>query len=166
MAADHLLHHEGGVSADHHHLAMGHVDDAHHAEGDGKADGREQQYGAERQAVPYILCVIPEGERAFDARNGVVDIRLQALLHRRGRRHEDTDGIAATKVLDGGDRFFLYLDGAVGGEQRDGPRLLHPGPHLIIGFLGYGGFQQFEIFRARRFQDGISRRKPHGFFRA
>jgi len=33
--ADHLLNDEGGIGAEHHHLAMRHVDDAHDAEGDG-----------------------------------------------------------------------------------------------------------------------------------
>ena len=34
------------VGAKHHHFAVGHVDDAHHAEGDGEADGCKQQDGA------------------------------------------------------------------------------------------------------------------------
>ena len=62
--ADHLLHDEGGVGAEHHHLAMRHVDDAHDAEGDGKADGREQQDRSERKAVPEVLADVPERERA------------------------------------------------------------------------------------------------------
>ena len=61
-----LLHHEGRVGADHHHLAMRHVDDAHHAEGDGEADGGEQQHGAERQAVPDVLQRLPQGELRVD----------------------------------------------------------------------------------------------------
>ncbi len=48
---DDLLHHEGGVGAEHDHFAMRHVDDAHDAEGDGKADRGQQQHGAERDAV-------------------------------------------------------------------------------------------------------------------
>ena len=39
---------------------------AHHAEGDGKADGGEQQHGAERQAIPGVLHIGPEGELALD----------------------------------------------------------------------------------------------------
>ena len=46
---------EGHVGAEHHHLAMGHVDDAHDAEGDGEPDGGEQQHRAERDAVPGVL---------------------------------------------------------------------------------------------------------------
>ena len=47
--ADDLLHDEGRVGAEHHHLAMRHVDDAHDAEGDGEADGRQQQHRAEAE---------------------------------------------------------------------------------------------------------------------
>ena len=65
--ADHLLHDEGRVGAEHHHLAMRHVDDAHHAEGDGEADGGEQQHRAERNAVPDVLRRVPQ--RAAGARS-------------------------------------------------------------------------------------------------
>ncbi len=58
--ADDVLHDEGGVGAEHHHLAMRHVDDAHDAEGDGEADRREQQHRAERQAVPDVLRRSPQ----------------------------------------------------------------------------------------------------------
>ena len=66
VVADDLLHHEGRVGAEHHHLAMRHVDDAHDAEGDGKADRREQQHRAERQAVPGVLHHVPDCERMAD----------------------------------------------------------------------------------------------------
>ncbi|CUX37822.1 hypothetical protein AGR7C_Cc60002 [Agrobacterium deltaense Zutra 3/1] len=60
----------------------------------------------------------------------------------------------------------LLFERPFGGEQRDSPRLLHPGPHLSIGLPGDGRFQQFEIFSAWRFQNGVGGGKPHGFFRA
>jgi len=41
------LHHISGVGADHHQLAMGHVDHAHQAIGDGQAQCNEQQNGAQ-----------------------------------------------------------------------------------------------------------------------
>ena len=63
-SADRLLHDEGRVGAEHHHLAMRHVDDAHDAEGDGEADGGEQQHRAEREAVPDVLAGLPERKRA------------------------------------------------------------------------------------------------------
>ena len=55
VAANGFLHHEGDIGPDHDHLAMGHVDDAHHPEGDGKANGGQQQHRAQRQAVPGVL---------------------------------------------------------------------------------------------------------------
>ena len=69
--ADDLLHDEGRVGAQHHHLAMRHVDHAHGAEGDGEPDRRQQQHRAERDAVPDVLRHLPGGER---------------LAHRRRRR--------------------------------------------------------------------------------
>ena len=59
VGADHLLGDEGGVGAEHDQLAMRHVDDAHHPEGDGEADGGEQQHRAERQAEPDVLRLAP-----------------------------------------------------------------------------------------------------------
>ena len=44
MLGHELLYHVGGVGAEHDHLAVGHVDDTHDAEGDGKSDGGEQQH--------------------------------------------------------------------------------------------------------------------------
>ena len=38
------------IGADHHHLAMGHVDDAHGAVGDGETERHQQQDRAEAQA--------------------------------------------------------------------------------------------------------------------
>ena len=66
--ADDLLHHEGGVGADHHHLAMGHVDDAHDAEGDGKTDRRQQAApsratGRTRRSAPSTTSPDCSGSR-------------------------------------------------------------------------------------------------------
>ncbi|MNU10355.1 hypothetical protein D3C72_2574590 [compost metagenome] len=49
---------------------MGHVDDPHHAEGDGEADGGEQQNRAERNAEPDILQGPPDGAFLFEPGNG------------------------------------------------------------------------------------------------
>ena len=57
---------EGGVGAEHDHLAMGHVDDAHHAEGDGEPDRGKQQHRAEREAVEDVLGGVQDGEPALD----------------------------------------------------------------------------------------------------
>ena len=93
-----LLHDEGGVGAEHHHLAMRHVDDAHDAEGDGEADRGEQQHRAERDAVPDVLRRRPRAPatllmRAIAAGRGVLQRALRLRLEarsaataRRGRR--------------------------------------------------------------------------------
>ena len=70
VGADDLLHDEGGVGAEHHHLAVRHVDHAHHAEGDGQPGGGEQQHRAEREAVIDALRQAPELLRAVDGGNG------------------------------------------------------------------------------------------------
>ena len=59
LVADQLLGHEGRVGADHDQLAMRHVDDAHHPEGDGEPDRGEQQHRAERQPEPDVLRLAP-----------------------------------------------------------------------------------------------------------
>ena len=54
-AAAQLLHHEGGIGAEHDEFAMRHVDHAHHAEGDGEAERGQQQHRAEREALEQRL---------------------------------------------------------------------------------------------------------------
>ena len=63
-----LLDREARIGAEHHHLAMRHVDHAHDAEGDGKPDGGEQQHRAERQPVPGVLQDGPKREAALHGR--------------------------------------------------------------------------------------------------
>ena len=111
VGADRLLHDEGRVGAEHDHLAMRHVDDAHDAEGDGEADRGEQQHRAERQAVPDVLH-----DAATAARRSSIDgdraVRRRALRRpavvgrqraqmpraRPGRRCASSDAIAARRV--------------------------------------------------------------------
>ena len=76
------LHDIGRIGAEHHHLAMRHVDDAHDAEGDRKADGRQQQNGRGREAVPEVLHDAPQGEARMD---GARAPRRRALDRRIGR---------------------------------------------------------------------------------
>ena len=82
VGAQEFLHHEGRVGAEHHHLAVGHVDDAHDAEGDGEADGGEQQHRAERQPVPDVLDVADEAQAVLDGgdRGGGELLRLGVRL--------------------------------------------------------------------------------------
>ena len=103
--ADDLLHDEGRVGAEHHHLAMRHVDDAHHAEGDGEADGREQQHRAERDAVPDVLRRRPRRRAlAIDAAPGVAGAASSSPLGaglRSGQQRRERIAVAARR--DGGD---------------------------------------------------------------
>ena len=69
-AAGHELHFVGGVGADHHQLAVGHVDDAHEAEGDGEAEGHEDENGAEGDALEEVLEETDGGGVALDASDG------------------------------------------------------------------------------------------------
>ena len=51
LVGDELLDDEAGIGAHHDEFAMRHVDNAHHAEGDGKPDGGEEVDRGERQRV-------------------------------------------------------------------------------------------------------------------
>jgi hypothetical protein len=114
-----FLHHEGDIGPDHDHLAMGHVDDAHHPEGDGQADRGEQQNRAERQAVPGILRHRPQRKVALDRRcrsgRGARD-RGRLLSGQPGQQRQR---FLVAPRLDGGDGFELLGVGGVFLEQQD-----------------------------------------------
>ena len=63
-----LLDREARIGAEHHHLAMSHVDHAHDAEGDSEPDGGKQQHGSERQPVPGVLQNTPKREAVLHGR--------------------------------------------------------------------------------------------------
>ncbi len=79
------LHHIRRIGAEHHHFAMRHVDDAHDAESDRKANRREQQNRCRREAIPEILRHSPHGEAPVDRGQrgfgGALDRRVGRLLH-------------------------------------------------------------------------------------
>ena len=134
--ADHLLHHEGGVGPDHHHLAMRHVDDAHHAEGDGKADRREQQHRAERQAVPGVLHDRPYRQPALD--RGVALAAAARDRRPAGRRRpagQQRERLLVAAGLDGGDGFELVGVGGIRLEQQD--RRARFGEGQLRGLVGF-----------------------------
>ena len=120
-----LLDDEGRVGAEHDHFAVGHVDDAHDAEGDGKADGGEQQDGAKRQAVPGVLHDAPEGELALDRRRW----RCRRRVQRRRQTSPDSDVSRRERVLaaavaddgDGVDQVGLRRAALAERAQRRGP---------------------------------------------
>ena len=79
LRAAELLDDEGGVGAEHHHLAMRHVDDAHHAEGDGEADGGQQQHRAQADAEDDVLGCGHDAEMALDRRRRRVAAATRTL---------------------------------------------------------------------------------------
>ena len=116
--ADHLLDDKGGVGAEHDHLAMRHVDDAHDAEGDGEADRREQQHRSQRDAVPDVLAGIPQRQRRVDVadrrRRRVLDRALRIGLH----RGEQGERVAIAARADQGDGSELVGLRPVGNKNR------------------------------------------------
>ncbi len=65
IIAAQLLHHICRIGAYHNHFAMRHVDHAHHTEGNGKSDRREQQDRAERDTLENIFDKAQHGETFF-----------------------------------------------------------------------------------------------------
>jgi hypothetical protein len=55
LAADQRLHQERGVGAGHDELSVRHVDDAHLAEGEGEAEGGEQQHRADARPDDQLV---------------------------------------------------------------------------------------------------------------
>ena len=98
VRAEQVLHHVGRVGADHHQLAVRHVDDAHQAVGDRQAERDQQQDRAEADAGEDDAEALAPGEARLDRRQrelelrahlGVgLDVGLQALEQQRlgGRR--------------------------------------------------------------------------------
>ena len=70
IQAERFLDHECGVGAEHDHLAVGHVDDAHHAECDRETDGGQQQNRSQAEALEQLAEDIPHGHAAFDEIEG------------------------------------------------------------------------------------------------
>jgi hypothetical protein len=163
VVADRLLHDEGRVGAEHHHLAMRHVDDAHHPEGDGEADRGEEQHRSERQPVPDILRRVPDRKVLMDVRNRGGG----GVLHRGGRigrkgaqdrhrivvasRGDDFDGINAIRF-----RGFVVRD------ENGRPRLLQNLLDRRIGFPGDRSLDHRERARLARLQHRLGRDKALG----
>ena len=101
---DDLLDDIGRVSAEHHHLAVRHVDDAHHAERDGKTDRGEQQDRAERQAVIDVLKPAPVNERGFDVLYSLDGGFAHGGRFRGAQTRQETQGLLVAAVDDDRDR--------------------------------------------------------------
>ena len=132
--ADGFLHHEGDIGPDHDHLAVRHVDDAHHPEGDGQTNSREQQNRTERQPVPGVLHGRPQREVTL---NGRRRIGRGARDRRRliaGQPGQQRQRFLIAPRLDGGDGLKLFGVGGVFLEQQD--RRARLGKRQLRGLVG------------------------------
>ena len=161
--ADDVLHDEGGVGAEHHHLAMRHVDDAHDAEGDGEADRRQQQHRAERDAVPDVLAGGPQRQRrssilaiAAEAASFSAPSELASIAGQQRQR------LAVAARGDQIDRRELFGLGQIGHQHGGSARLLEPGLDAGIGLLGDRRVERWDGRRVGRAEHRLGGGEPHG----
>ena len=141
--ADHLLHHEGDIGAEHDHFAVRHVDHAHDAEGDGKADGGQQQHRAERNAVPGVLHRFPDREAVLDGADGGGGAgrdRRRESAGMAGQKPERVLIAALADDLDGGE--LVRVAGFVAGQDDRGARLRERPLDARVLLLRQGGFER------------------------
>ena len=136
VRANHLLHHEGHIGADHHHLAVRHVDDAHDAEGDGKPDSGKQEDRAERQPVPRVLHRFPHRELVLYADDGLAGSTRNRCRRVGWNPSQQGQRVLVAARTDHRHRVELVcLLGVAGIEHHGGARLceraLHPGIRLL-----------------------------------
>ena len=121
---------------------MRHVDDAHHAEGDGEPDRGEQQHRAERDAVPDVLRRVPQFERRPDPADGPIRGALQCSLGTRlvARQQRHRRAVAARRHdVDRRELVGLQL---VGGKHRRRARFDHRPLDGRIGLLADRGVER------------------------
>ena len=172
VGAEQALHTVGGVGADHQQFAVRHVDDAHHAVGDGQTERGEQQDAAERQAGKDAAEVFGHRQPAvdgFDGGNRLVAHLVVGLCGLDGERQQrclDRRRGAASQRLDCVQTYrrVATTQGGLGVGEGQQPldlgvgflvqRLLEQGGHiradLALYFAGRGqanfavGVEQFE----------------------
>ena len=122
---------------------MRHVDHAHDAEGDGKADGGEQQYRAERNAVPGVLHRVPQHQAVVDRGDGGgrgLHDRRRGAGRQAGEEPERLLVAALAHHVDGGE---LVLILGIGTEENDRRARLQQrtlDPRVLL--LGDGGVER------------------------
>ena len=142
---------------------MRHVDNAHHAEGDGEADSGEQQHRAERKAIPCVLRHRPHGKAVVDRADGVGRGARHGrrLIRRQSRQHRQRILIAAG--ADHRDRIDLVGFAGVGLRQHDRRFRLGKGaPVGLAGFLLQGVFDGGKERLVGSFEDGLCSREARG----
>jgi hypothetical protein len=137
-----------GVGAHGDQLAMGHIDDAHEAEGDGEAEGDHEEDGPEAEAAEEGAEEIDAADVALDEPEGVLgglDFtgRGSCVAHDGGEDVAGGDGNEIAKLLDGGN-----LDGGIGIlELDDGDGLGESFLDLGVAFLGDAGLEDGDVGR-------------------
>jgi hypothetical protein len=154
---EHALHHIGGVGANHHQLAVGHVDHAHQPVGDGQAQRHQQQDGAQADAAEHGAQAVAPGQRRFHrAQRGLerglhigLGLALDAL-----QQDGLGAGVAAAAQQCGGLQAFGLVAAA---QQRGGAHQAQLG---LEGLVGLGG-QAFLDQRQAGFV-GLALQRPDG----
>ncbi len=158
--AEDLLHHEGGVGAEHDHLAVRHVDDAHDAEGDGEPDGGEQQDAAEADALEQGQAdadqLQPAVDRAERAVDGVLDVGIVGGGALVDEQTADLRVGRCRERADGGKALLLGAAAQPGGGERQRQRRLDP--RVALG--GIGLLQRVGALVQRMLQRLLRRREP------
>jgi hypothetical protein len=137
---------------------MGHVDHAHHAEGDGEPDGGQQQHRAERKPVPEVLNGAPQRQLALDIGDCP---RLRVLQCRRGvagqraQRRERILVAALAQHVDGGEAVEGRRVGL--GDQDRGLGLAQGSLGAGVGFLADRGLEHRQHADIARLEHGLGR---------
>ena len=134
--AEQFLDHEGGVGADHHHLAMRHVDDAHDAECDRQPDRRQQEDRSQADPLEDRAELAVELEpvldllqgRAGGLADGGAGVRVAGDPAQNGARLRRFAGAQPLR----GRNADLRRRSRADIDRRK--RQFHGGPHLRVGF--------------------------------
>ncbi len=163
MRFDELLNHEGRIGAEHHHLAMRHVDDAHDAEGDRQPDRRQEQHRAERQPVPDVLRIAPEFDLPVDRGDAALGPGLQRrVLGAAGEGGKQRARVPVAPRRDDVDRFRLLGGGPVGFEDGGRTRLLEAGLHLRHAFRRDRLVERRDLLRIGAVEQRVGGGEPPG----
>jgi hypothetical protein len=136
------LHDVGGVGADHHQLAVGHVDHAHQAVGDGQAQRHQQEDGAQTDAGEQGTQFVTPDQGAFD---GLQRGQQLALHVRFGFRLEAfVQQQFGLRRLAGGQRLggFQAAGLVAAAQQRGGAGQLQLRADAVVLFCGQRLVQQ------------------------